>query len=110
MAVTLSSYRNAAVGSTNMKVVITCLESGKFIPVHRPGVDMLLLVAEGEGRVTAGERAEAAGPEILIFAPVREARAIKAHTRIVVRQVVSPPPTDPDHAELAAHLKEKDQR
>ena len=118
MAVLLSSYRDAVAfrpekfnpvvlaGSTHMKAVLTCFEPGQFIPVHRPGVDMLLLVLEGEGRVVAGEREEAARPGTTIFVPAGEARGLKADTRIVALHVVSPPPTDADHAEVGACLKQ----
>ena len=47
-------------GGAHMKAVLTCLEPGQFIPVHRPGVDMLLIVLEGEGRVMAGDEEESA--------------------------------------------------
>ena len=30
-------------GGAHMKAVLTCLEPGQFIPVHRPGVDMRLI-------------------------------------------------------------------
>ena len=68
MAVLLNSYREAVsfrpekfnpimiAGSSHIKAVLTCLEPGQFIPVHRPGVDMLLLVLEGEGQLVAGDR------------------------------------------------------
>ncbi len=39
-----------------VKVILVCLEPGQFIPVHRPGVDMALVVLEGEGLLVAGDR------------------------------------------------------
>ncbi len=122
MAVILNSYRSAVTfrpekfnpvvvaGSNHMKAVITCFEPGQFIPVHRPGVDMLLLVLEGEGRLVAGEREEAAGPGTLVFVPAGESRGLKAQTRIVALHVVSPPPSDADHTEVAARLKQGEWR
>ncbi|MCC7157835.1 MAG: cupin domain-containing protein [Bryobacterales bacterium] len=118
MAVYLKSYRDPASfrperfnpvllgGSANMKAVLTCLEPGQFIPVHRPGVDMLLVVLEGEGRVVAGEREEAAQPGTTVFVPAGEARGLKAESRLLALHVVSPPPTDADHVEVAARLKQ----
>lgn len=118
MAVFLSSYREAVAfrpekfnpvviaGSSRVKAVLTCLEPGQFIPVHRPGVDMLLVVLEGEGRLVAGDREEAAGPGTTVFVPSGEARGLKASTRIVALHVVSPPPGEQDHAEVAARLKQ----
>lgn len=122
MAVFLSSYRDAiafrpekfnpvvVAGSSHLKAVLTCLEPGQFIPVHRPGVDMLLLVLEGNGRLVVGDREEAAGPGTIVFVPAREARGLKAETRIVALHVVSPPPTEADHVEVVARLKQGDWR
>lgn len=62
MAAILASYRDAVAfrperfnpvvvaGGPHMKAVLTCLEPGQFIPVHRPGVDMMLVILEGEGQ------------------------------------------------------------
>ena len=122
MAVLLSSYREAVAfrpekfnpvvvaGSSHLKAVLTCLEPGQFIPVHRPGVDMLLVVLEGEGRLVAGDREEAARPGTMVFVPAGEARGLKAETRIVALHVVSPPPTEADHVEVVARLKQEDWR
>lgn len=122
MAVILNSYRDVVAfrpekfnpiviaGTSHMRAVLTCLEPGQYIPVHRPGVDMLLLVLEGEGRLVAGDREDAARPGTAIFAPAGEARGLKAQTRIVALHVVSPPPTDADHVEVAARLKQGEWR
>ena len=118
MAVYLKSYREPAsfrpekfnpvvlAGSTHMKAVLTCLEPGQFIPVHRPGVDMLLVVLEGEGRVVAGDREEPAQAGTTVFVPAGEARGLKADCRLLALHVVSPPPTETDHVEVAARLKQ----
>ena len=122
MAVILRSYREAVAfrpekfnpivvaGTAHVKAVLTCLEPGQFIPVHRPGVDMLLLVLEGKGRLVAGAQEEEAHPGTLIFVPAGEARGLKAETRIVALHVVSPPPTETDHVEVAARLQQGDWR
>jgi len=56
MAAILGSYRDAiafrperfnpvlVASGSHMKAVLTCLEPGQFIPVHHPGIDMLLIV------------------------------------------------------------------
>ena len=118
MAVLLNSYREAVsfrpekfnpimiAGSSHIKAVLTCLEAGQFIPVHRPGVDMLLLVLEGEGQLVAGDREEVAGAGTMVFVPAGEARGLKAATRLVALHVVSPPPTETDHVEVAARLRQ----
>jgi len=89
-----------------MKVVLTCLELGRFIPVHRPSVDMALLVLEGDGQVVAGDVQEAIHPGTVIFVPAGEARGVKAETRLVALHVVGPPPTEKDHFEVMAMLKQ----
>ncbi|SRR5579883_279268 len=96
----------AIAGTAHMKAVLTCFEPGQFIPVHRPGVDMVLVVLEGEGRLVAGEREEPARPGTVLFVPAGEARGVKAETRIVALHVVSPPPGEADHTEVAARLKQ----
>ncbi len=67
---------------------------------------MVLLVLEGEGRVVAGGQEQAAGPGTIVFGPAGEARGVKAETRLVALHVVSPPPTEKDHVEVMARLKE----
>jgi len=32
-----------------VKVILACFEPGQFIPVHRPNVDLVGVVLEGEG-------------------------------------------------------------
>ena len=118
MAAILGSYRDAvdfrperfnpvlvAKGS-HMKALLTCLEPGQFIPVHRAGVDMVLLVLEGEGQVVSGEAQESVRAGAVIFVPAGEARGVKAETRLVALHVVGPPPTEKDHFEVMAMLKQ----
>jgi quercetin dioxygenase-like cupin family protein len=91
--------------SERTRVLLVCLEPGQFIPVHRPAVDIAIVVLEGEGTLVAGEREEAIGPGAIAFAPAGTARGLKAATRLVVLNVVTPPPTEADHAEVAAGLR-----
>jgi len=118
MAVFRNSYRDSITfrpdkfnpvllaAGAHMKAVLTCLEPGQFIPVHRPGVDMLLIVLEGEGQLIGGDQQDAAGPGTVVFVPAGEARGVKATSRLVALHVVSPPPTEKDHAEVMARLKQ----
>ncbi len=87
------------------RVLLVCLEPGQFIPVHRPGVDLTLVVLEGEGRLVTGDREGAARPGVIAFVPAGEARGLKATTRLVALTVVTPPPTDADHAEVVSALQ-----
>lgn len=116
MSSTITNFKNAAafrperfnpvvVGqSERVKVLLVCLEAGQFIPVHSPQVDMALVVLEGEGMLIAGEREEAALPGVVAFVPAGENRGLKAQTRLVALHVVTPPPTQADHAGVMAGL------
>ena len=118
MAAVLASYRDAVTfrperfnpvlvaAGAHMKAVLTCLEPGQFIPVHSAGVDMALLVLEGDGQIVAGDVQEAIHPGAVVFVPAREARGVKAETRLVALHLVSPPPTEKDHFEVMAKLKQ----
>jgi len=88
-----------------VRVLLVCLEPEQFIPVHRPGVDLTVVVLEGEGRLVVGDREEAIAPGAVAFAPAGTARGLKATTRLVVFNVVTPPPTDANHAEVVAGLQ-----
>jgi quercetin dioxygenase-like cupin family protein len=113
----MGSYRTAAAfkpdrfnpvpiaQSERSRVLLVCLEPGQFIPVHRPGVDIAIVVLEGEGTLVAGEREETVGSGAIAFAPAGTARGLKATTRLIVLNVVTPPPTEADHAEVAAGLR-----
>jgi quercetin dioxygenase-like cupin family protein len=118
MAAVLGSYRDViafrperfnpvlvAAGS-HMKAVLTCLEAGQFIPVHKPGIDMVLLVLEGDGQVVAEDDQELVRAGSVVFVPAGEGRGLKAETRLIALHVVSPPPTEKDHFEVMAKLKQ----
>ena len=118
MSAILSSYCDAVAfrperfnpvlvaAGAHMKVVLTCLEPGQFIPVHRPAVDMALIVLEGEGHIVAGDNREAVHAGSVIFIPAGDARGMKAETRLIALHVVGPPPTEKDHIEVTAMLKQ----
>ena len=96
----------ALAGDERLRVLLVCCEPGQFIPVHRPDVDLVLLVLEGEGRIVAGGRDEPAAPGTVAFIPAGETRGLLARTRLVALNVVSPPPTGADHAEVVRRLAE----
>ncbi|MGI9148156.1 MAG: cupin domain-containing protein [Chloroflexota bacterium] len=115
-ATVLANYRDAvqfaaerfspvAVTQTErMKVVLTCFEAGQFIPVHAPGVDMALVILEGDGHVVAGQEEGQVGPGAIVVVPAGQTRGVRAITRLVAVHVVSPPPTEFDHAKVQAGL------
>jgi quercetin dioxygenase-like cupin family protein len=118
MSMFLPSYREAAAyrpeqfnpvslaGGERVRVLLVCFEPGQFIPVHQPGVDLVLLVLEGEGRLIAGDRDEPISPGAIAFIPAGEPRGVRADSRMVALQVVTPPPTEADHTEVVHRLGE----
>lgn len=117
MSVLVSSYRSLVafqpgrfnpvpVGATDRaRVLLVCLEAGQFIPAHRPGVDFAIVVLEGEGRIVAGDREEAVAAGTVALVPAGAKRGLLAVSRLVALTVVTPPPTDQDHAEVVAGLR-----
>lgn len=91
-------------GDERVRVMLTCFEPGQFIPVHEPNIDLALFVFEGEGTFVAGDREERISAGSVAFVRAGEARGIKAATRLVIGQVVSPPPTEADHAKVRQGL------
>jgi len=88
-----------------MRVLLVCLEPGQFIPVHHPGVDIAIVVLEGAGRVVAGDRDEEVRPGAVVVVPAGDARGLLATAQLVALTVVTPPPTEQDHTEVAAGLQ-----
>lgn len=117
MAVVIRSYEQTAAfraekfnpvviaENERVKVIEACFEPGQFIPAHAPGVDLTLVVLSGTGALVAGEREEPIGPGALAFIPAGERRGIRADTRLILLHVVTPPPTEADHVQVAAGLK-----
>lgn len=117
MIETISNYRekvafnperfNPVVIAQNerVKVILVCLETGQFIPAHSPKVDLTLYVLEGKGTLIAGSKEENIRPGGIAFIPAGEKRGLKVQTRLVALHIVTPPPTEADHTEVAAKLK-----
>ncbi|MFN8633857.1 MAG: cupin domain-containing protein [Chloroflexota bacterium] len=100
-------FSPVSLGQTErVKVVLTCFEPGQFIPVHSPGIDMTLVVLEGEGTVIAGDEQADVAPGSIVIVPAGAARGIKATTRLVAVHLVSPPPTQADHAQVQVGLSQ----
>lgn len=88
------------------KTMLACLEPGQSIPVHRPGVDLTLLILEGRATLVAGEEElTGAGPGAVMVVQAGQPRGIKADLRTLALVTVSPPPIADDHREVAEHLK-----
>jgi mannose-6-phosphate isomerase-like protein (cupin superfamily) len=65
---------------------------------------MALVILEGTGVVVAGDDEASVGPGAIVLVPAGDARGVKATTRLVAVHLVSPPPTESDHAEVQARL------
>ncbi len=97
---------NPVYQSDGMKVVLAYFKKGQFIPVHSPGVELVLYIVEGEAEVVTGdERVHAQKDDLLVF-PKGVKRGVKALTELTILHVVSPPPSADDHNEVHAKLAE----
>ncbi len=90
--------------SAGIKVILAYFKKGQFIPVHTPGVELVLCVLEGEAEVVAGDERVIAGKDDLIVIPKDVKRGVKALTELTVLHVVQPPPTEEDHKEVHARI------
>lgn len=95
---------NVVYQSPDIKVVLAYFKKDQFIPVHAPGVDLVLYILEGEAEVVAGEERLSAVKDDLIVIPKGAKRGVKALTELAILHVVQPPPTAEDHNEVHAKL------
>lgn len=91
-----------------MKVVRASFRAGQFIPVHAPDVHVVLYVLSGEGEVVAGEERHKVREGDLVVVPRKMKRGVRAKTDMTVLHVVSPPPTQADHGDMAARIARGD--
>lgn len=90
--------------SEQIRVILAYFKKGQFIPVHTPGVDVILCVLEGEAEVIAGEERISAKVNDLIIIPKGIKRGVRALTELTVLHVVQPPPSEEDHKEVHQKL------
>lgn len=91
----------------DIKVIIAYFKKGQFIPVHTPGVDVVLYILDGEAQVVAGEKRFTAKKGDLIVVPKRVRRGVKALTELSVLHVVQPLPSEEEHKEVHQKLTER---
>lgn len=91
-----------------MKVVRASFRAGQFIPVHAPDVNVVLYVLSGDGEVVAGDERHKVGEGDLVAVPRKVKRGVRAKTDMIVLHVVSPPPTQADHGDMAARIARGD--
>ena len=97
---------NPVYQSDGMKVVLAYFKKGQFIPVHAPGVELVLYIIEGEAEVVTGDERVRAVKGDLIVIPKGINRGVKALTELSILHVVQPPPSAEDHNEVHAKLAE----
>ncbi len=91
-----------------MKVVRASFRAGQFIPVHAPDVHVVLYVLSGEGEVVAGNERHKVREGDLVAVPRKVKRGVRAKTDMTVLHVVSPPPTEEEHGDMAARIARGD--
>jgi len=97
---------NVVYQSAGIKVVLAYFKTGQFIPVHTPGVDLVLYILEGEAEVVTGDERVTARKDDLIIVPKGLKRGVKALTELTILHVVQPPPSAEDHNQVHARLAE----
>ena len=90
--------------SKDYKVILAYFKAGQFIPVHTPKIDLVLLIHSGKGEVVAGSEKHEVKAGDIVIVPRGEKRGVRAISDMEVLHLVSPPPTDGDHEEVAAKL------
>ncbi len=81
--------------SSNMLVLVNCLEPGQAQPVHiHVGEDKFYLVLEGSGYFQVGDEFQTAGPGKLVWAPSSLPHSVvnNGADRLVLLVVVAPSP------------------
>ncbi|MCU4973997.1 cupin domain-containing protein [Halobacteria archaeon AArc-m2/3/4] len=93
--------------SDRAKVLFGYFEPGQFIPVHAPESDLVVRVESGRGLIRDGadERSVETGDVVVV--PAGDSRGIHANEgeRLEALLVVSPPPTDAEHAPVREGLR-----
>ena len=97
---------NVVFQSPGLKVVLAYFKTGQFIPVHTPGVNVVLYILEGEAEVVAGDERLTVAKDDLIIVSEGQKRGVKALSELAILHVVQPPPSEEDHNEVHAKLAE----
>jgi quercetin dioxygenase-like cupin family protein len=93
--------------SESSKVICGYFEPGQFIPVHAPESDITVVVRSGNGIVRDGDTEHEVEPGDVVVVEADTDRGIKADrdNRLETLMVVSPPPTDAEHAPVREGLR-----
>lgn len=87
----------------HLQVLLAAFEPGQEIPLHAPEIDLVLAVVDGVGELLAGDQAYPLRTGDVATVPAGTTRGIRARSaRLVLLNVVTPPPGAADHALVAA--------
>jgi quercetin dioxygenase-like cupin family protein len=92
--------------SDQTRVILAYFKKGQFIPVHKPNIDVILCILEGEAEVVAGDERIKTKVNDLIIVPKGVKRGVRALTDLTVLHVVQPPPSEEDHKEVHQRLSQ----
>ncbi len=92
--------------SKEMRVILAYFMPGQFIPVHSPGIDVVLSVLKGKGEVVADQDRFNVNEGDLVVIPRGVARGILAKTEMTVLHVVQPIPSEEDHKDVHSKLQQ----
>ncbi|MEM0121609.1 MAG: DUF2249 domain-containing protein [Thermoprotei archaeon] len=87
------------------RVILTYFKAKQFIPVHTPKIDLVFVVMRGKGTMVAGDERFPIKEGDVVVVPAGTKRGVLAETDIEALHLVSPPPTDEDHEEVAQKLQ-----
>ncbi|AAY81362.1 DUF2249 domain-containing protein [Sulfolobus acidocaldarius] len=86
-------------------VILAYFKPGQFIPVHKPSIDVILLIRKGKGVVVAGDNKYNVKEGDLVIVPRGVKRGVLAETEMEILHIVSPPPNERDHEEVEEGLR-----
>lgn len=92
--------------SEEMRVILAYFKPDQFIPVHTPGIDVVLCFLKGSGEVVADQDRFDVNEGDLVVIPSGLARGILAKTEMAVLHVVQPIPSEGDHKEVHSRLQQ----
>lgn len=86
----------------HVRVMLAAFEPGQEIQLHAPAVDLVVAVAEGAGELLVGDCVYPLRAGAVAVVPAGETRGIRARSaRLVLVNVVTPLPSESDHARAA---------
>jgi quercetin dioxygenase-like cupin family protein/hemerythrin-like domain-containing protein len=86
----------------HVRALLVALEPGQEIPMHAPAVELVVTVADGIGEIRLGDSITPLRAGDVAVVPAGETRGIRARSaRLVLIAVLTPPPSEADHAPAA---------